>query len=532
MKQHTIKRLFGRGVLCTALLAAAACTGNFEEYNTKPYRPTDEDLVGDNVGIGILFPSMMEWMTHYQVNASQYQDVLLGDELGGYCSAVKPYQGQNISTYNPSDDFNDPLFENCFSNFYGNYFQVLSSTGGEGAVYQLAQIIRVASMLRVTDAYGPIPYKQMQNGTFSVPYDSQRDVYLAMIDDLDAAMAELYTFVSAGNTTLLADFDISNYAGDVRSWIRFANTLKLRMAIRMSGVESSAQAIAEEAVAARDTYGLIESTAQSLYFVSTSRRNPFYTQATSSSWQDLRSNANITMYMNAYADPRCSAYFSVSGYADQPYAGARSGIQDVAVTDYTLFSYPLYGETDPVPVMYAAESWFLRAEGALLGLGHGRYGREPLQQGNRIVVRGGRMLLVVQHLHADRCRHALLHRSARTPQLGQLRRGPLGGLGQRRTGARTHHHPEVDRQPHDRSRGLGRFPPDGIPQDAHGGQQPQRRQHVGYGRQRPRHAASALPAVGIRQQRRQPARRRSAAGWSRRVWHRCMVGQEKLTFKH
>ena len=154
---------------------------------------------------------------------------------------------------------------------------------------------------------------------------------------------------------------------DVRSWIRFANTLKLRMAIRMSGVESSAQAIAEEAVAARDTYGLIESTAQSLYFVSTSRRNPFYTQATSSSWQDLRSNANITMYMNAYADPRCSAYFSVSGYADQPYAGARSGIQDVAVTDYTLFSYPLYGETDPVPVMYAAESWFLRAEGALLG---------------------------------------------------------------------------------------------------------------------------------------------------------------------
>ena len=367
MKQHTIKRLFGRGVLGVALLAAAACTGNFEEYNTKPYRPTDEDLVGDNVGIGILFPSMMEWMTLYQVNASQYQDVLIGDELGGYCSAVKPYQGQNISTYNPSDSFNDPLFNNTFSNFYGNYFQVLSSTGGEGAVYQLAQIIRVASMLRVTDAYGPIPYSKMQNGTFSVPYDSQRDVYLAMIDDLDAAMEELYTFVSAGNTTLLADFDISNYAGDVRLWIRFANTLKLRMAIRMSGVESSARTIAEEAVAARETYGLIETTAQSLYFVSTSRRNPFYTQATSSSWQDLRSNANITMYMNAYSDPRRSSYFSTSGYAGQPYVGARSGIDNVSVTDYTAFSYPLYGETDPVPVMYAAESWFLRAEGALLG---------------------------------------------------------------------------------------------------------------------------------------------------------------------
>ncbi len=367
MKQNKITRFFERGVLCAALLAAAACTGNFEDYNTKPYRPSDDDLIGDNVGIGILFPSMMEWMTHYQVNASQYQDVLIGDELGGYCSAVKPYQGQNISTYNPSDSFNDPLFTNSFSNFYGNYFQVQSSTGGEGAVFQLAQIIRVASMLRVTDAYGPIPYKQMQNGTFSVPYDSQRDVYLTMIDELDAAMEELYTFVSSGSTTLLGDFDISNYAGDVRSWIRFANTLKLRMAIRMSGVESSAQTIAEEAVAARETYGLIENVSESMYFVSTSRRNPFYTQATSTSWQDLRSNANITMYMNAYADPRRSSYFSVSGYADQPYVGARSGIQNVVVTDYTSFSYPLYGETDPVPVMYAAESWFLRAEGALLG---------------------------------------------------------------------------------------------------------------------------------------------------------------------
>ena len=118
---------------------------------------------------------------------------------------------------------------------------------------------------------------------------------------------------------------------------------------------------------ARETYGLIETTAQSLYFVSTSRRNPFYTQATSSSWQDLRSNANITMYMNAYSDPRRSSYFSTSGYAGQPYVGARSGIDNVSVTDYTAFSYPLYGETDPVPVMYAAESWFLRAEGALLG---------------------------------------------------------------------------------------------------------------------------------------------------------------------
>ena len=131
MKTNRIFRRIGRLTAMGATLAAVACTGSFEEYNTKPYRPSDEDLEGDNVGVGILFPSMMEWMMHVQVNASQYHDVLLGDELGGYASAVKSYQGQNIATYNPSDDFNDPLFENTFSNFYGNYFQIMTETGGD-----------------------------------------------------------------------------------------------------------------------------------------------------------------------------------------------------------------------------------------------------------------------------------------------------------------------------------------------------------------------------------------------------------------
>lgn len=366
MKTNSIFQWGCRLIGIVATVAFVACTGNFEDYNTKPYRPSDDDLEGDNVGVGILFPSMMEFMTHIQVNSSQMHDVLVADELGGYTTAVKSYQGQNIATYNPSDKFNDYIFEQTFSNFYGSYFQVETKTKGEGAVYELARIIRVAAMLRVTDAYGPIPYSKMQHGTFSVPYDSQRDVYMAMIRDLDGAMEALHTFVSAGGGLLLREFDISTFKGDVRLWIQFANTLKLRMAIRMGKVEPEAKRIAEEAVAAIDTYGLIDANAENLQFTLTSRRNPYYTQATSESWQDLRSNANITMYMNAYEDPRRSAYFSKSGY-EQSYVGVRSGIQDVQPKTYTSYSYPYFTETAPVPVMYAAESWFLRAEGALMG---------------------------------------------------------------------------------------------------------------------------------------------------------------------
>lgn len=324
MKANTIIRRFGRFAACVAMLAAA-CTGNFEDYNTKPFRPSDDDLNGDNVGVGILFPAMMEFVTHFQVNASQMHDVLVADELGGYTSAVKSYQGQNIATYNPSD--------NSTTIFSSRHSPISTATTSRSrprlaarAVYQLARILRVAAMLRVTDAYGPIPYSKMQNGTFSVPYDSQRDVYMAMIDDLDAAMETLYTFASAGDGILMRDFDISSFKGDSRLWVSFANTLKLRMAIRMSGVEPEARRIAEEAVRDMATYGLIDFNAENLSFSSDSRQNPFYTQATSTSWQDLRSNASIVMYMNAYEDPRRASYFSKSGY-DGIYVGVRAGIR-------------------------------------------------------------------------------------------------------------------------------------------------------------------------------------------------------------
>ena len=88
MKANTIIRRFGRFAACVAMLAAAACTGNFEDYNTKPFRPSDDDLNGDNVGVGILFPAMMEFVTHFQVNASQMHDVLVADELGGYALSL------------------------------------------------------------------------------------------------------------------------------------------------------------------------------------------------------------------------------------------------------------------------------------------------------------------------------------------------------------------------------------------------------------------------------------------------------------
>ena len=278
-------------LLSVALLGLAACTGDFEDINRNPNQVTEEQMDALNYKTGTKFKSLQSLVIPVQEHMYQFNESLSGGPFGGYIGATVDTWQTKFETYNPSADWRKWPFANVITETYTPYKGIVNGTEDEVAI-AFARLLRVAIMHRVTDSYGPIPYSKMQNGTFSVPYDSQRDVYMAMIDDLDAAMETLYTFASAGDGILMRDFDISSFKGDSRLWVSFANTLKLRMAIRMSGVEPEARRIAEEAVRDMATYGLIDANAENLSFSSDSRQNPFYTQATSTSWQDLRSNAD------------------------------------------------------------------------------------------------------------------------------------------------------------------------------------------------------------------------------------------------
>ena len=86
-------------------------------------------------------------------------------------------------------------------------------------------------MHRVTDAFGPIPYSQIgANGEIATPYDSQEVTYNTFFDELNAAIA---TLNENSNEQLVPTADYI-YKGDVKKWIRFANSLKLRLAIRIA----------------------------------------------------------------------------------------------------------------------------------------------------------------------------------------------------------------------------------------------------------------------------------------------------------
>ena len=54
-------------------------------------------------------------------------------------------------------------------------------------MYAIAQISKIMGLHRSTDKFGPIPYKQVGNGSFTVEYDSQESVYRSFFEELDEA---------------------------------------------------------------------------------------------------------------------------------------------------------------------------------------------------------------------------------------------------------------------------------------------------------------------------------------------------------
>lgn len=119
--------------------------------------------------------------------------------------------------------------------------------------YQIARIVRAYIFQRLTDLHGDIPYSQAgQPNDFSYPvYDKQEDIYNDLLNELDDAQSKLGTGIaSMGNQDLY-------YGGDVSKWKKYANSLMLRVAMRLSKVNPTK---AQEYVAKAYNNGVITAT--------------------------------------------------------------------------------------------------------------------------------------------------------------------------------------------------------------------------------------------------------------------------------
>jgi len=229
----------------------------------------------------------------------------------------------------------------------------------------MALILKVEGMHRITDLYGPIPYSKYGSNAFFVPYDNQKDIYTRFFTELDTAVTTLSTYVKTyPGAKPFAPFDLV-YGGDYKQWLKFANSLRLRLAMRIVYADASlAQAQAEKAVA--DPNGLLSAVADDAYLNMVnglSYQNPLWN--ITNAYGDISMSAAMKSIIEGYADPREGAYFLPSSY-DGKFEGIRQG-QNITTAEYAGFSLLNVQPTTPMEIMAASESFFLRAEGALRG---------------------------------------------------------------------------------------------------------------------------------------------------------------------
>ncbi|MBO9619854.1 MAG: SusD/RagB family nutrient-binding outer membrane lipoprotein [Niabella sp.] len=232
----------------------------------------------------------------------------------------------------------------------------------------VATILRSWTFQLLTDAYGAVPYKESGKigQTLTPVYDAQRDVYFGLLDELKTAAAALNA--SAG--TISGD---PLYGGNLTNWKKFANALRLRIALRIADREpQKAQAVIAEVTA--DPSTLINSNAETaqLKYDQSPLQNPV--AAWFSTRDDYRIGKTIVDRLYALNDPRLPVY------ADKPtdpsvtkYVGVPSGLtnSDANNLGFAKTSKPgltfFRSDANPAVIMSYAEILFDRAEAVARG---------------------------------------------------------------------------------------------------------------------------------------------------------------------
>jgi hypothetical protein len=371
MNNNLVKSILNTSILAVMLWQFSSCTKKFEEYNTNPLGITDQQLTADYQHLGTpLKQAQLNIVAASPAWVYQLTQNLNADIFSGYMMTPSVFNNNvNNVNYFMMDGWNGTPWSWEYDNVMSNVKSVLAVTTEPkyAAFYQWAKILRVEAMHRVSDVYGPIIYTHYGNvnADGSVTYDSQKEAYDAFFSDLDSAINVFTNLVNTNALPVFATYDLGGYGGSYAKWLKFANTLRLRLAIRINAVDP-AKAKLEGEKALANSGGLLTTNDDNLFINIGTNDNPL--NVINNGWGDIRLGAPIASLMTGYNDKRIGQYAT---QATDPlvagqYIGIRNGVNIDAGSRYTNYS-KLTTFKNNVQLMVASEAWFLKAEAALNG---------------------------------------------------------------------------------------------------------------------------------------------------------------------
>ncbi|TDB65175.1 SusD/RagB family nutrient-binding outer membrane lipoprotein [Arundinibacter roseus] len=237
---------------------------------------------------------------------------------------------------------------------------VAAQNGANNNQIAVARILKAFMYWHMTDRWGDIPYSQALLGreNFTPVYDSQEAIYNSLFTELKEASAQITSGTIAGDMLL---------KGNLNLWKKFANTIRLNMALRLSEV-SPAKARTEFASAFAD--GVISSNADNVVFAFLADEN------NDNPWEDrfqTRLDFNVSKPMvdllKANNDPRLPI-FADKAVLTQEYVGMPYGLEQGAAGaipngQVSFLGIAMRRQTSPGYLMTYSQTQFMLAEGAL-----------------------------------------------------------------------------------------------------------------------------------------------------------------------
>jgi len=224
-----------------------------------------------------------------------------------------------------------------------------------------ARILKAWWFLRVTDQWGDIPYSQALNFNGQIPYDKQQDIYTDLFKELKQAIGQF-----DGGATVKGDILLS---GNIAAWKKFANSLRMIMALRLSSVDA-AKGKTEFLDAMASSGGYLTTNADDIQLVypGGNYSSVFYTYYNITQRSDYAISKTVTDLMNPNGDRRINAWGSSNvGFAyglDRPDAIAFAS----ANPNWARIMNPsIRTATQPMPIITSSQVTLARAEAAQRG---------------------------------------------------------------------------------------------------------------------------------------------------------------------
>ncbi|RYZ50631.1 MAG: SusD/RagB family nutrient-binding outer membrane lipoprotein, partial [Sphingobacteriales bacterium] len=351
------------GFAAVGVLAGTGCK-KFKDVNTDPNNAAD-------VTVELLLSSAEADIA--QVYGSKFQ--VIGGIWGQYWT-----QSPNASQYRELEQYQigSAFAANAWSELYSvglkDMDQIIKKAGSKKNYAAIAMILKGYTYQLLTDQFGDIPFSEAlkgDQGISSPKYDSQESVYEGMI-----AMVKEGRDALDPNSAIPGNDDLI-YHGDLDLWQRFANTLLLRMYMRLS---EKSPAVAQAGIAALEegAIGFLNEgeSAEVHYYNEAGNFNPLFSEmnnATITKIQNLIASKTTIDSLNANNDYRLFAFYTPTATGFVALDQGFYNIQPAAASYATPSPY-VGGRADndlsavaPVRLFSDYESLFLQAEAVVRG---------------------------------------------------------------------------------------------------------------------------------------------------------------------